>query len=99
MSKKCSCEKCGCKSDANAKDKIIISKLKEVIKKLVRKQMKEVTGTGAVGGISTPYAFGKTASATAGLNDPDDKSGGYKQIGKKDTGTLFEEDNVDKNKK
>jgi hypothetical protein len=83
-----SCKKdCKCGDCSNNKEKLLIGRLKEVIKKLLRKQMSEVSGTGAVAGISTPYAFGKTANPTAGLNDPSEK-GGYKKVGKDDTGTL-----------
>jgi hypothetical protein len=42
--------------------KLIISSLKELIKKMIRKEMDEASGTGAVAGFQTPYAFSKKQS-------------------------------------
>ena len=43
-----------------AKDKkLIVSALKELIKKMIRTEMDEASGTGAVAGFQTPYAFSK----------------------------------------
>lgn len=81
------------------KGKIIVGstlreKLKAKIKEMIRKQMKEISTSGAVGGspadgsagpIKTPYAFGKVKDPTTGLD-------GYKQVGKNETGTINEKE-------
>ena len=64
--------------------KTSVKKLKEAIKRILKKQLEEMSGTGAVAGVNTPYAFGKTGDATKGLNDPKNK------VGKDSTGTLYE---------
>ena len=52
------------KSDEKKADekKLIIGSLKELIKKMIRKEMDEASGTGAVAGFQTPYAFSKKQS-------------------------------------
>jgi hypothetical protein len=59
----------------------IRDRLKSKIKEMIRKQMREMTGSGAVGGgagsagpVKTPNAFGKVKDPTTGLD-------GYKKIG------------------
>jgi ribosomal protein L12E/L44/L45/RPP1/RPP2 len=76
----CKCKKC--------KNKILLSRLKDVIKELMSKELNEMTGTGAAAGVNSPYAFGKTGDATKGLNDPKEKNG-YKEVDKKTTGTIY----------
>ena len=70
-------------------------KLKAKLKDLIRKQMKEISASGAAGGsaadgsagpVKTPYAFGKTKDPTTGL-------AGYTQVGKNATGTISEKEN------
>jgi hypothetical protein len=69
-------------------------KLKAKLKDLIRKQMKEISASGAAGGsaadgsagpVKTPYAFGKTKDPTTGL-------AGYTQVGKNATGTINEKE-------
>jgi hypothetical protein len=69
-------------------------KLKAKLKELIRKQMKEISTSGAAGGspadgsagpVKTPYAFGKVKDPTTGLD-------GYKQVGKNETGTINEKE-------
>jgi hypothetical protein len=69
-------------------------KLKAKLKDLIRKQMKEISASGAAGGsaadgsagpVKTPYAFGKTKDPTTGLD-------GYTQVGKNATGTISEKE-------
>lgn len=81
------------------KGKVIVGgtlreKLKAKLKDLIRKQMKEISASGAAGGssadgsagpIKTPYAFGKVKDPTTGLD-------GYKQVGKNETGTITEKE-------
>jgi len=71
----------------------MVGKIKEAIKKMVSKELDEISASGAAGPYATPFAFGKNGkkNATAGLNDPNDKGGGYKVVGKDSTGTLWEE--------
>lgn len=45
-------------------------------------------GDGSAGPVKTPYAFGKVKDPTTGLD-------GYKQVGKKETGTLSEKKKKD----
>ena len=42
--------------------KLIVSALKELIKKMIRTEMDEASGTGGVVGFQTPYAFSKKQS-------------------------------------
>lgn len=79
------------------KGKVIVGstlreKLKAKLKEMIRKQMKEISTSGAAGGspadgsagpVKTPYAFGKVKDPTTGLD-------GYKQVGKNETGTISE---------
>lgn len=81
------------------KGKVIVGgtlreKLKAKLKDLIRKQMKEISTSGSVGGspadgsagpIKTPHAFGKAKDPTTGLD-------GYKQVGKNETGTITEKE-------
>ena len=81
------------------KGKVIVGgtlreKLKAKLKDLIRKQMKEISASGAAGGspadgsagpVKTPYAFGKVKDPTTGLD-------GYKQVGKTETGTITEKE-------
>lgn len=81
------------------KGKVIVGsnlreKLKAKLKDLIRKQMKEISTSGAAGGspadgsagpVKTPYAFGKVKDPTTGLD-------GYKQVGKNETGTITEKE-------
>lgn len=81
------------------KGKVIVGstlreKLKAKLKDLIRKQMKEISTSGAAGGspadgsagpVKTPYAFGKVKDPTTGLD-------GYKQVGKNETGTINEKE-------
>jgi hypothetical protein len=81
------------------KGKVIVGgtlreKLKTKLKDLIRKQMKEMSTSGAVGGspadgsagpVKTPHAFGQLNDPTVGLN-------GYKQVGKRETGTITEKE-------
>ena len=87
------------KDNVMKKGKIIVGgtvreKLKEKLKNLIRKQMKEISTSSAAGGspadgsagpIKTPYAFGKAKDPTTGLD-------GYKQVGKNETGTINEKE-------
>jgi hypothetical protein len=87
------------------KGKIIVGstlreKLKAKLKELIRKQMKEISASGAAGGspvdgsagpVKTPYAFGKANDPTIALN-------GYKQVGKNETGTITEKEGAKKEK-
>jgi len=81
------------------KGKVIVGstlrdKLKAKLKEMIRKQMKEISTSGAAGGspadgsagpIKTPHAFGKIKDPTTGLD-------GYKQVGKNETGTINEKE-------
>lgn len=81
------------------KGKVIVGstlrdKLKAKLKEMIRKQMKEISTSGAAGGspadgsagpIKTPHAFGKVKDPTTGLD-------GYKQVGKNETGTINEKE-------
>jgi hypothetical protein len=59
--KKCQCKgKCKCQS----RD-LILSQIKDAIRKLVKSSLEEMSGTGGVGAISTPYAFGKRGNEIA----------------------------------
>ena len=60
-----------CKSDDKNKD-LIIGRLKEIIKKLIKKSLEETT-TGAVAGFQTPFAFGNNGKKIATKSLP-----GYK---------------------
>ncbi len=44
----------------NEKKKLLIGRLREKIKEIIRKEMEEGTGTSSVAGPSTPYAFSKS---------------------------------------
>lgn len=81
------------------KGKVIVGstlreKLKAKLKEMIRKQMKEISTSGAAGGspadgsagpVKTPHAFGKVKDPTTGLD-------GYKQVGKNETGTINEKE-------
>ena len=91
------------KNQMNNNKKIIVgenpesdfrAKLKAKIKETILKKMKEISTSSAAGGgnedgsagpIKTPYAFGKGKDPTTGL-------GGYKQVGKSETGTITEKE-------
>lgn len=87
------------KDNVMKKGKVIVGstlreKLKAKLKDLIRKQMKEISTSGAAGGspadgsagpVKTPYAFGKVKDPTTGLD-------GYKQVGKNETGTITEKE-------
>jgi hypothetical protein len=87
------------KDNVIKKGKVIVGgtlreKLKAKLKDLIRKQMKEISASGAAGGspadgsagpVKTPYAFGKIKDPTTGLD-------GYKQVGKNETGTINEKE-------
>jgi len=45
--------------------KLIVGALKELIKKMIRTEMDEASGTGAVAGFQTPYAFSGKQSGDA----------------------------------
>lgn len=80
---KCKCEgKCQCKK---APKDLIVGKIKEAIKELIKNELDEMTGTGAVAGYATPYAFGKRGKDIATVSLP-----GFKVTGKSETGTLDE---------
>lgn len=90
---KCECGE-NCKCGANCKCKscvkhknddkdLIIGRLKEIIKELIKQSLDEMTGTSAVAGYLTKNAFGHTADATAGLP-------GFKKVGDTHSGTLEE---------
>jgi hypothetical protein len=74
------------------------TKLKAKIKETILKKIKEIStssaagggnGDGSAGPVKTPYAFGKGKDPTTGL-------GGYKQIGKSETGTITEKESKKK---
>lgn len=44
----------------NEKKRLLIGRLKEKLKEIIKKEMEEGTGTGAVAAPSTPYAFAKS---------------------------------------
>lgn len=57
----------------NEKKKLLINRLKEKLKEIIKKEIEEGTGTGAVAAPSTPYAFAKSGkgnerAATASTN-------------------------------
>jgi hypothetical protein len=80
---KCKCKgNCKCKKTTN---KLILGKVKEAIKKIIRKELDEMTGTSAVAGFATPYAFGNRGKKIATSSLP-----GFKVTGKSETGTLEE---------
>lgn len=83
--KNCKCKKC-------SSDKLIIDKLRDEIRKMVRHAIDEVTVTGGIAGPSTPYAFGKRGKDIAASSFE-----GGKVVGNPDTGTL-EEKSKDANK-
>ncbi len=69
---KCKCKgKCTC--DAGKKKQLLLTQIRDAIRKLVHQSLEEMSGTGAVGAISTPYAFGKRGGEIATSSLP-----GYK---------------------
>lgn len=59
-------------NNMNDKKKLVlnaetIKKLKEKIKEIIRKKLKESSTSASVGGFSTPFAFGKIKNPTGGL--------------------------------
>jgi len=57
----------------NEKKKLLINRLKEKLKEIIKKEIEEGTGTGAVAAPSTPFAFAKSGkgnerAATASTN-------------------------------
>ena len=77
----CHCEGCckcatGCKCspDSSKYEKpLIVGQLKTAIKEIIKQCLGEMTGTGAVAGFSTPYAFGNQGKKIATKSLP-----GYK---------------------
>jgi hypothetical protein len=69
---------------------LLLGKLKEMIKELIKASLEEISTSGAAVGYSTPFAFGKAKNVTAGLP-------GFTQVGNTDSGTL-DEKKKDENK-